>query len=156
MGIEAETHGSRPTGGGGSAPAAATPAACGATHEGASSGSEDWDVMGTNADEAPAGVASSGPSRAPERSAFGDSPSNQGLNRVPMFDTGEPQYTWGDGGGRPPAASRIYQAVLSALADGGASPHVRPRPDSTRRAVCLHVCAALCCFAHLGWHRLTG
>jgi hypothetical protein len=81
-----------------------------------SSASEDWDVVGSDAEDAPAGIASMGRSElshTPERSMLDDSFSTERLDRVPMFDTGEPQYTWGHGGGRPPPTSHIYMAVLA-------------------------------------------
>jgi hypothetical protein len=81
-----------------------------------SSASEDWDVVGSDAEDAPAGIASMGRSElshTPERSMLDDSFSIERLDRVPMFDTGEPQYTWGHGGGRPPPTSHIYMAVLA-------------------------------------------
>jgi hypothetical protein len=87
-----------------------------------SSASEDWDVVGSEAEDAPAGVASLGKSeamRTPERSIFDESFPTDRLDWVPMFDTGEPQYAWGHGGGRPPRSSKLYMAVLLASAEDG-------------------------------------
>jgi hypothetical protein len=106
----------------------------------ASSESSEWDVMGTHADEAPAlapsttanlahGDSDAGASRSlfsdcltsrrasSATGAAGASPtagSSATLTRVPVYETGEPQFKWGDGGGRPPMVSRAYQLVMAA------------------------------------------
>lgn len=72
--------------------------------------------------------------------AAAPSKSDAQLTRVPMFDTGEPQFTWGDGGGRPPATSRVYQRLLEECGGGmqAAPPLVIVRPSGH-----THVCKRL-------------
>jgi hypothetical protein len=126
--------------------------ASGASADAYASGSEDWDVMGTQTEDARAPTPSatavllrgaavptataaarglrrdrSAPQLARSGAAAaaaaererGEDPR---LNRVPTFDTGEPQFTWGDGGGRPPSTSVVYQAVMSAAVETRAKP----------------------------------
>jgi hypothetical protein len=109
--------------------------------------------MGSNMETAQAAVTSEHCShglsefmRTSERSIADVTPS-AALNdelpiRVPIFDTGEPQYTWGDGGGRPVAGSRFIDAVLKAVREPSCVP-VLVR-------TCLPACAAL---LHLSQHR---
>jgi hypothetical protein len=53
----------------------------------------------------------------PKYSTFDQSFSTDLFDRVPMFDTGAPQYAWGIGGSRPPRSSKLYMAVLASAED---------------------------------------
>jgi hypothetical protein len=57
------------------------------------------------------------------------------LDRVPRFNTGEPQYTYGDGGGPPPPDNELYLAVVAS----SKQPLERVRRDGCRGA---HACGA--------------
>lgn len=79
------------------------------------------------------------------RSQFGEG--DDPLNRVPMFDTGEPQYSWGDGGGVPQPTNRIFAAVLAAPDDSAAVPMMvclaSPCPCASL-CPCVTCCVAYC------------
>lgn len=122
-------------------------------------GSGDWDIMGSDPEAAiapraglqahlpPAAVAPAG-----RRSA---DQSGDTLNHVPVYDTGEPQYTFGDGGG-PPVHCRLYAAVQDLAHAERPSVQVRPglaacsaTCDVARAALCLSAEAAV-----LPWARV--
>eukprot|EP00892_Ulva_mutabilis_P005251 jgi/Ulvmu1/3098/UM015_0138.1 len=102
------------------APAPPPPGKAAALQPGAPSdddddGSGDWDIMGSDpeaaiapragrqAQHSPAAAAASNGRRSADKT-------DARLNHVPVYDTGEPQYTFGDGGG-PPVHNRFYAAV---------------------------------------------
>lgn len=77
-------------------------------------GSGDWDIMGSDPEAAiapRAGHQQQYPSEAGVAAGRRSvDKAGNALNHVPVYDTGEPQYTFGDGGG-PPAHSRFFAAV---------------------------------------------
>lgn len=99
-------------------------------------GSEDWDVVGSDQEDAATAHASHvnfspipgsaaarmsasgrvGSSSTRHLSSAGEGISQYdefaSMDRVPRFDTMEPQYTYGDGGGPPPADCKFYIAVM--------------------------------------------
>lgn len=94
-------------------------------------GSGDWDIMGSDPEAAiapraghqppfPREVAAASGRRSVDKAA-------DALNHVPVYDTGEPQYTFGDGGG-PPAHSRFFAAVQDLAHAERTSAPVCPRP----------------------------
>ena len=112
-----------------------------------SAGEADWDVVGDDDPDAqavvhmpadPTAVAMLTPeeysARLQQRSMKRQSDRNK-FDRVPMFDTGDPQFTYGDGGGPPPSSDARYAEVM-ALAS------VTPSDYSTVRSLTwlkLHV-----------------
>ena len=103
--------------------------------------SEDWDVVGSDQEDAATAHASHvAMSPIPGHAAYRMSASGRvgssstrhlssagggisqydefvSMDRVPRFDTGEPQYTYGDGGGPPPGDCRLYIAVMVNMDD---------------------------------------
>jgi hypothetical protein len=107
----------------------------------ADDGSEDWDVVGSDQEDAETAHASHvslspipgtgayristsgrvGSSSTRHLSSAGGGTSQydelMSMDRVPRFVTGEPQYTYGDGGGPPPADCKFYKSVMLNLDD---------------------------------------
>jgi hypothetical protein len=96
------------------------------SHSTFSEDTADWDVMGDDEADAKAAV------HVPEQdfkaslqmvpavhiaaisaaAGCGHRRSYPSMDRVPMFETGEPQYTFGDGGGPPESDDTRYLTVL--------------------------------------------
>jgi hypothetical protein len=104
------------------------------SEDSAEDGSEDWDVVGSDQEDADTAHASHiALSPMPGAAAYRMSASGRvgssstrhlssagggmsydelaSMDRAPRFITGEPQYTYGDGGGPPPADCKFYIAV---------------------------------------------
>lgn len=87
-------------------------AALGDADEDEDEGSGDWDIMGSDTEAAIAPSAGPQALHSPDAASGGRRSTDKAkdLQHVPVYETGEPQYTFGDGGGAP-IHSRFFAAV---------------------------------------------